>query len=150
MRYLKSGEQGERAAEAWFLNNGWHMVRTQPPISILGIVTVPMAAQLRRFMPRLALFGPMIVARLGKGGVPDYTGYKVTDTGAKYRVCEVKEATGNSMRASRLSKQQRDFMERLPEHCAAVGIFWIDTQKFEMFEFQKKGSYQRDRRRWEI
>ena len=152
---LQSGRMGELAAERWFLNNGWCMVRTQPPITILGMVTPPMVGMLKRFSPRLAAFGHMVIARLGKGGVPDYTGYirngvphmhsdEQTFTWKPlYVACEVKEATGATMPASRLDKEQRTFMTSLPEGCAWAGVFWVDTQKFEMFPFIDKGSYKR-------
>lgn len=158
---LQSGQVGERMAEQWFTNNGWHMTRTQPPITILGMVTPPMVAILKKFSPRLAAFGHMVIARLGKGGVPDYTGYEDVflkrwddtlrqwvkeNSGAPisvYRACEVKEASGDSMPASRLDKPQRDFMARLPEGSAWVGVFWQETQKFSMYPFVERGSYKR-------
>jgi len=146
-RRLQNGQVGEIAAERWFLNNGWKMVRTQPPVTILCMVTPPMITLLKRFTfsPRLAAFGHMVIARMGKGGVPDYTGFAFKEglSEAHYRACEVKEATGNSMPASRLDKEQRAFLSYLPGGCAWVGIFWTDTQKFEMFPFVEKGSYKR-------
>lgn len=146
---LKPGEIGERQAEQWFLNNGWHMTRTQPPVTILGIVTPSMIAVIKRFIPRLAAFGYMVIARMGKGGVADYTGYEVEEQSQTYgpqpvyRACEVKEASGNSMPCSRLDKAQREFMDLLPEGCAWVGVFWADTGKFTMHPYQSKGSYKR-------
>lgn len=160
-RRLQNGQVGEIAAERYFANNGWKMIRSQPPVTILCMVTPPMIALLKRFSPRLAAFGHMVIARMGKGGVPDYTGFEdvflkrwddtlrqwVKDnSGASipvYRACEVKEASGDSMPASRLDKEQRDFMAALPAGSAWVGVFFNDTQKFEMFPFIEKGSYKR-------
>lgn len=150
-RRLQNGQAGERAAEMWFANNGWRMVRTQPPMMILGMITPSLMVVLRRFIPRLAYFGHMVIARMGKGGVPDYTGYEwrkvggqdVLDDSAEYRAVEVKEAQGDSMPASRLDKAQREFMAALPAGCAYVGILWMDTGKFTMHEFKEKGSYKR-------
>ena len=141
---LQSGKMGELAAERWFADNQWHMVRTQPPVTILGMITPPMVSVLKRFIPRLAAFGHMVIARMGRGGVPDYMGHTVSASGYPlYRCCEVKEATGDTMPASRLASDQREFMKRLPVGCAFVGIFWLDTMKFSMYEFIEKGSYKR-------
>ena len=138
---LQSGRCGELSAERWFLSNGWHMVRTQPPITILGMVSPPMVSALKRFIPRLAAFGHMVIARMGKGGCADYTGYLMSTS--RYIACEVKEASGDSMPASKLDKDQRASMAGLPIGCAWVGIFWVDVQKFEIFPFIEKGSYKR-------
>lgn len=148
-RRLQSGQIGERMAEAWFLNNGWHMTRSQPAIQILG------SKPGKRF-------GRIFTVRMiGRGGVPDYTGF-VDDYPTRwndetkewevlhnefpmplYRACEVKEAVGDSMPCSRLDKEQRDFLAALPKGCAWTGVFWVDTQKFEMYPFVKKGSYKK-------
>ena len=83
---------------------------------------------------------------------PDYTGYmhrciyehdgdKLSIHAACYVACEVKEASGNSMPASRLDKEQRAFMAKLPVGCSWVGIFWTETQKFTIHPFVEKGSY---------
>lgn len=152
---LQSGQVGERMAEQWFLNNGWHMVRTQPPVTILGMITAPMITVLKRFIPRLAAFGYMVIARLGKGGVPDYTGYirngvphmhvdQETFTWRPlYVACEIKESSGDSMPASRLDIEQRRFMAALPGGSAWVGVFWTDTQTFTIHPFVEKGSYKK-------
>lgn len=160
---LQSGRMGELAAERWFLNNGWFMVHTQPEITILAMITVPMVMALKRFIPRLAAFGHMVIARLHRGGVPDFTGYEdvflkrwddtlrqwVKDNRGQsipvYRACEVKEAIGDTMPASRLDKKQRAFMSSLPAGCAWVGVFWMDTQKFSVYPFVSKGSYKREK-----
>lgn len=123
---LQSGKIGEIAAERWFLNNGWRMVRTQPAIQILG--SKPGKHYGRVFTVRM----------VDRGGVPDYTGFR---DGFYYVACEVKEASGDSMPASRLDKEQRAFMASLPNMAAMVGIFWTDHQKFTMHPFIGKGSY---------
>lgn len=137
MSRLRSGQIGEIQAEQWFLNNGWHMTRTQPAIAILG--SKPGKHYGRLFTVRM----------VGRGGVPDYTGYHVLggasvieESGiAEYRAVEVKECADESMPASRLDKAQREFMKSLPGGCAFVGIFWIKTQIFTMHQFIDKGSY---------
>lgn len=130
---LKRGEIGERAAEQWFLNNGWHMVRTQPAIQILGVAPGKRYGQV------------FTVRMVGRGGVPDYTGYKYKACldNIVYYACEVKEAAGDSMPCSRLDKAQREFMDKLPYGSAWVGILWTDTGKFTMHPYQAKGSYKR-------
>jgi hypothetical protein len=145
-------------AEQWFLNNGWSMVRTQPAVTILGMVTPSLVAVLRRFIPRLSYFGHMVIARLGKGGAPDYTGYQYFSKhhfsmvapewrpASEYRACEVKEASGNSMPASRLDVSQRAFLSALPVGCAFVGIFWLDHSKFTVHKFIEKGAYRYEKR----
>ena len=142
---MQNGQVGERMAEQWFLNHGWKMFRTQPPVTILGMLTLPMVRILKPFIPRLAAFGHMVIARMGKGGIPDFTGFAFKEglSEAHYRAVEVKEASGDSMPASRLDKAQRSFMSYLPGGCAWVGIFWRDTGKFTMHEFLEKGSYKR-------
>jgi hypothetical protein len=137
---LQSGQRGEKSAESWFLANGWFMVRTQPPITILGMVTRPILSATRRVFPRMALFGHMVIARLGKGGVPDYTGYFFEKGVPVYVAMEVKEANDSTMPASRLDKAQREFMRLLPKGCAFVGILW-ESEAFEVFPFIEKGSY---------
>lgn len=158
---IQSGKLGELAAERFFADNGFHMVRTQPETTILGTLSVPMVMALKRFIPRLAHFGYMVIARMHKGGVADYCGYEdvylkrwddtlrqwVKDNSGEsmpiYRACEVKEASGSSMPASRLDRAQRAFLASLPKGCAWVGIFFTDHQKFEMFPFVEKGSYKK-------
>lgn len=128
---LQSGKAGEMAAERYFLNNGWKMIRTQPEIQILGV------APGRRF-------GTVFTCRMiGRGGTPDYMGYDANSQKHEYRACEVKECTGASMPASRLDREQRAFLSALPANTAWVGILWTDTQKFSIHPFIKKGSYKR-------
>lgn len=133
---------GELAAERYFLDHGWKMVRTQPAIQILG-------------MKPGKVFGKIFTVRMiGRGGVPDYTGYRPIrcalqpdshtidiDFFPRYLACEVKEATGDTMPASRLDREQREFMAALPEGSAFVGVFWTEHQRFTMHRFREKGSY---------
>lgn len=135
---MKPGEAGEYAATIWFRQHGWDMVRTQPPITILGMLTPVMVGVLKRFIPRLASFGHMVIARMEAGGIADFTGR----LGTEYRACEVKEASGKSMPASRLAPEQRAFLATLPTGCAWVGVLWSDG-KFQVFPFIEKGSYKR-------
>lgn len=142
---LQSGQVGEKMAEQYFHNHGWHMTRSQPPITILGMISPGMVSALKRFIPRLGAYGHMVIGRMGKGGVPDYLGF---DPGSspgypEFRACEVKCASGDSMPASRVSKEQRAFLGALPSQCAYVGIFWQDTQKFTMHKFISTGSYKK-------
>jgi hypothetical protein len=141
IRRLQSGQVGERMAEMYFVNNGWIMTRTQPSITILGMISPAMAYALKRFIPRLATFGHMVIGRMGQGGVPDYTGYQMRRLTQFYLACEVKECAGDSMPASRVSKEQRAFLSALPMGSAHVGIFWTDSGKFSMHPFLEKGSY---------
>jgi len=140
----QSGQAGEKAAEFYFKKNGWHMVRTQPPITILGLVTKPMVATLRRFIPRLAYFGHMVIARMGSGGVPDYTGYVMVGNRPTYIAVEVKECNKDTMPASRLSVRQREFLSKLPVGAAFVGILWGDGT-FDVYPFIGRGSYKKER-----
>jgi hypothetical protein len=82
------------------------------------------------------------VRMIGRGGVPDFTGFHLIRMTPLYRACEVKEAHGDTMPASRLDKAQREFMAALPVECAWVGILWDDGQ-FSMHPFIEKGSYKR-------
>jgi len=140
---LKSGQAGELAAEQWFRVNEWHMVRTQPETTILGMVTPAMVGSLKRFIPCLSAFGHMVICRMGKGGISDYTGFEGNLQIPAYRAVEVKEATGDTMPCSRLDKDQRAFLSSLPTNCAWVGILWVETGKFTMHRYQERGSYKR-------
>ena len=140
-RLKQPGQAGELAAQQWFLNNGWTMFRTQPAVEILGV------AKGRRF-------GNIFTVRMvGRGGIPDFIGYSdallVTISGnsapecmMRFRACEVKEASGSSMPCSRLDKEQRAFMDKLPEGCAWVGVLWVDHGKFTMHPYKKSGKYE--------
>jgi hypothetical protein len=139
MARLQRGKAGELAAEYWFKKHGWAMYRTQPPMEIVGILTGPMVSALSRFFNRLSFYGHMVIGRMGKGGIVDYTGHE----GAIYRACEVKEAVGASMPASRLDKGQREFLSGVPTNCAFVGILWTDYSLFEIFPYLPKGSYKK-------
>jgi hypothetical protein len=138
---MKSGEAGEKAFEYWAKLHGWHMSRSQPPCKILAIMNPAMIASIKRFSPRLAAFGHMVIARLGKGGIADFTGYQDCP-GPNYRAVEVKEVAGDTMPASRLDKAQREFLGSLPDNSAYVGILWQDGL-FEVHPFIEKGSYKK-------
>jgi hypothetical protein len=145
---IQKGQAGEIAAEAWFRAHDWHMTRTQPPVTILGILTGRMVSALKRYIPRLSHYGHMAVVRVGNGGVPDFTGYIETHCGIPevtpvYMAVEVKECNQDTMPASRVSKEQRAFLAALPEGSAWVGILWGDG-KFRMYSFIERGSYKRD------
>ena len=75
----------------------------------------------------------------------DYVGFERSDRTVwqpQFRACEVKEASGNSMPHSRLSDEQRTYMENLPAGCGFVGILWPDN--FEIFPYTSgRGSYNR-------
>jgi hypothetical protein len=135
---LQRGQVGEMAAQYWFKKHDWKMIRTQPATTIIGILQPHMVVMLSRFIPRLSYFGHMVIARMGKGGAPDFTGY--CGQSMKYKACEVKEVTGDTMPASRLDKAQRAFMDQLPEGSAFVGVLWR-TGLFEVFPYKSKGSY---------
>jgi hypothetical protein len=124
-----TGTTGEKLAELWFQAHGWRMFRTQPATRVIWQKGKP------------------IIINCGKGGIADYTGYCIGYSGATlYRACEVKEAEGESMPASRLSKDQRAWMESLPPACAYVIVVWMDGNiKAECFPFVSKGSYHRSR-----
>lgn len=109
-RKQSSGEAGERAAELWFRVNGWHMTRTQPETRTVWAKGRP------------------VVVNCGSGGVADYTGYRLRpiDKAPIYAACEVKEASADTMPCSRLTKEQRDWMESIPDMCRFVGILWPD------------------------
>lgn len=143
---FQRGQAGEMAAELYFKKLGWRMFRTQPPVTILAVLTGPIIQTLNRFIPRLAYFGSMVVARMSKGGIADYTGYiHLLGKEPLYRAVEVKEAKGDAMPASRLDKAQRAFMDALPPGCGFIGILWVDHGTFQMCPYIKKGSYKRCR-----
>jgi hypothetical protein len=82
-------------------------------------------------------------------GIPDYTGYKITYHSGDYQTptycaVEVKEAHGDSMPASRLKKEQRDWLKNINSASSFVGIFWVDLpSSFELFEFKYQGKYKK-------
>ncbi len=117
-----NGRAGEQAALYAFQRRGWQMQKMEPPVRIRGRTGQP------------GEFKAIFVSN----GQPDYVGY---DKGGYFIACEVKEAHGDSMPASRLSKAQRETMANYPGGCAFVGILW-DTG-FEIFPFIEKGSYKK-------
>ena len=130
-----NGSIGEQLAEIWFKQNGWKMFRHQSPTRVIRkegkLFTVPMKSD----------------------GIADYTGYCKSLTANGYRAfylaCEVKEAKGNSMPASRLEEHQRDWMNDVPKECAFVGICWMDGKlSFEVFRFVYSGGYKRGQGLW--
>jgi hypothetical protein len=129
-RPYSQGSVGEQLAEQWFRENGWIMVRTQPETRVVY------------------LNKPTVINCRGGGGVADYTGYECVQIGPTkyplYRAVEVKEVRGNTMPASRLEKDQRDWMAKIDPRCAFVGICWADNPiAFELFKFIPKGSFKK-------
>jgi hypothetical protein len=124
-----NGTVGEQVAEAWFRRNGWVMERHQPPTRVVYVKGRPTVVHER------------------SNGVADYTGYQWLDSCMvpEYRACEVKEVYGsNSMPASRLSKEQRAWMETRPQGTAFVAVVWMDgNPTCEVFPFVDKWSYKR-------
>ena len=103
------------------------MFRTQPEV---------------RYLPR----GKVVT--VGTGGIADYTGYSPEEWGRPldvpvYTACEVKEARGDSMPCSRLSRKQRAWMSSLPPGCAYVAILWVDYGTMDVLEYKPSGSYKR-------
>lgn len=132
------GVAGEIAAQVWFRRHGWIMFRSQPEAQVLAVLTPETLRSLRPFFRRLAGWGHLVLARLNRGGIADFTG--CTKQG-EYRACEVKEACGPSMPASRLRVQQRDWFRQIPPNSRYVGILWTDRGVFEVFPFCERGSY---------
>ena len=128
---MNNGTVGEQVAEAWFRRNGWVMERHQPPTRVVYVRGRP------------------TVIHEKSDGVADYTGYDYYPCGCGdvypvYRACEVKEATGLSMPASRLTKEQRAWMASRPLGTAFVAVVWMDgNPACEVFPFVGKGSYKR-------
>ena len=123
---VKRGNAAEQAAELWFKTRGWRMFRTQPATRVVTINGKPSVIQ------------------CGTGGIADYTGYAAGGSPVPvYIACEVKAATGNRMPASRLSKEQRAWMESIPQQCRFVLIFWEDIRQCEFFQYISNGSYRR-------
>ena len=125
---MSNGRAGEEAARYAFNRLGWTMFKTNPAVKNLGPLKQP--GQFR--------------AVYVEGGVPDFIGHRRSDGQARY--CEVKEATpseGESVGHSRLSDEQRAFMEGLPAEYTFVGILWRDGA-FELFRFAAgRGSYKK-------
>jgi len=125
-----NGTLGEQLAELWFYRHKWIMFRTQPPTKVVTIKGKP------------------TIINCDNGGIADYTGYKMVTFGflrerPHYAAVEVKEAHGKSMPASRLNRQQRNWLAALPVGCASVAIIWVDGNPWcEMHLFVERGSYQ--------
>jgi hypothetical protein len=133
MKYAKkksNGEVGEAAAEQWFKINDWKMFRTQPATKVVYVNKKP------------------TVINCGKGGITDFTGYRYRydspySSCPFYIACEAKEATGDTMPCSRL-KDQKDFMDKLPQMSRFVFVFWINYGYGEIFFYKTgRGSYKR-------
>lgn len=116
-----SGATGELAATYAFRQRGWTMFRSQPEVNIIR-----------------SLGKGKFVVNFRRGGIADFTGYSRNH---QYIACEVKECTGNSMPASRLHKEQRDWMSCLKPGMAWVAIYWVNHTKVTIHPFIPKGSY---------
>jgi hypothetical protein len=158
MARVKSGEAGEQAALWFFQRAGWRMFRTQPPVRILAFLggDSPLGravmAVVRKYLPSLVSYGPLVLGRLDKGGIADFTGYQDDQINwgigpqylPRYCACEVKEWHKTSpMPASKLSPEQRAFMSALPPGSAWVGILWPNGA-FKVYPFTAEGSYKID------
>jgi hypothetical protein len=120
MKIIKSnGTFGEQRAEWYFASVGWKMFRTQPPT-------------------RRVWKGKLTIVNEKTGhGIADYTGY---DIERKYIACEVKEFDGFSIPCSRLDKNQRSWMSRIPTGSAYV--LGVDPWgRCYVWDFKQKGSY---------
>jgi len=136
-----NGKAGEKAAEWWFRQNGWVMFRTQPETRTIYITVIKFGKQVKM---------PVQILVKDSGGIADFTGYKHQTGGCMvacplYKACEVKEADDNKMPYSRIEPDQRDWLEKLPEECRYVGIFWRDHNEFKMYKYvcrsAGRGSY---------
>lgn len=139
---MPSGKLGETAAAIFFRIHGWTMFRTQPETTIIKTLSPNILKNLARTWPsffgRIAFWGYLVLARMRRGGIADFTGY---DKDGKYVACEVKEAQGDSMPCSRLEKDQKKWLWALPGGSAWVGIYWLSHGRFTLHEFKLKGSY---------
>jgi hypothetical protein len=130
-RNQSNGTTGEALSELFFKGQGWKMSRHQPPTRVVYIKGKPSIIPCKT------------------DGVPDYTGYEIVQLFPQampiFRACEVKEADGDRMPASRLSQAQRDWMNERDQRCMFVGICWTDKNPivFELFHFVYTGSYKR-------
>ena len=121
-RVSSTGKPGETIAEYHFKLRGWIMERVQPPHAWVGK-------------------GKVVPLRNKQGTKPpDYMG--CTATGEAI-FCEVKEAHGFKMPASRLKKEQREWMNIRPCGCCFVGIYWVDYCAFQIFPYHKEGVYEK-------
>ena len=116
-----TGEAAELAAQFWFRSHGWQMDRSQPATR------------------RVWRDGKAVIVPDGKRGtgIFDYTG----NVHGFYRAVEVKEASGESMPASRLSKAQREWGASRPPGTAFVLILWVDRRVLTLHPFKREGAY---------
>ena len=120
----KTGEIGETMFEYFAKEHGLHLFRTQPATRVIS----------QRGKP--------VIINCGTGGIADYTGYHLNGAGqALYCAVEVKTRSGDTMRASALSKDQRDWKRALPKGCAYTYVWWLDHCKGQLYAFKEKGSY---------
>lgn len=123
-RTTSNGSIGENLVRHWFNRHGWRMHRHQPPTRVVTVRGKP------------------VIVPCESDGVFDYSGYQMST--AQYRAVEVKEAHGDSMEASRLTKQQRNWGAQLPSGCAWVAVCWMDgSLGIEVFPFVTRGAYKR-------
>jgi len=122
-----NGTAGEDMALHWAKQHGWRLFRHQPPTKVVYIEKRAVTIQCK------------------SGGISDFTGYRPRLINM-YVAVEAKEATGKTMMCSRLDKDQRDWMSRLPPGCAYVAIAWMDGGNpwCEVHPFKYKGSYKRN------
>lgn len=117
-----TGVAGETAAQFLFNKLQWKMYRHQPPTRYIVVKNRP------------------VIVPCKTNGMPDFTGYTKCTAIPLYRACEVKEANGKSMPASRLSTEQREFLRDLPNQSSYVCILWDDGLT-EIFYFVPRGRY---------
>ena len=124
-----NGTTGEREFERWSGLNGWVMFRHTPSTRVV-----------------YGSSGPKIV--FVEKATPDYTGFLAISYA--YRAVEVKEASGDTMPCSRLTKRQRERMKALPEGLGFVAVCWMDGSRngIEIFCFKEAGSYKRSEGSW--
>lgn len=124
-RKQSDGTTGERIAEIFFRDIGLKMFRHQPSTKVVKIR------------------GKLFVVYERSDGIADYTGYD-DSVYNRFVACEVKECKGVSMPCSRLEENQRNWLSRLPEKSAYVGVCWMTSPiTFEMFRFKPRGSYKK-------
>jgi len=125
---VRKGAAGERALEYWARLHGWTLFRTQPATKCIGFD--------RRYKRPIVIYSE-------DGGISDYTGY-VGANPPHYVAVECKCHDGDTMPASVLTMQQRQWMGSLPKGCAFVFVVWQSGTP-EMYEFIEKGSYKRSK-----
>lgn len=126
-RLQSQGKAGEQAARYWF--------NTRRPTWCME--KIPAGTK--------ALPGGRVIYQAGSARLPDYLGWTMPPEYLEvpvFRACEVKEAKGDSMPASRLSPQLREYMRACPLGTAWVFVLWSDGLG-EGFPFQDSGSYKK-------